>query len=503
MAKRVEGSAPVKDRIHWQQVAAATIANLSTLCVGCAMGWTAPVLPELERLLEQPGAGLVEGEPLTAAQGAWVGALLPLGALAGSLPAGFLTHRYGRRLPLLAFGALLCVGWLLLLFHEWVSLLMVGRLVCGLASAGVTTIAPLYAEEVAALEVRGALGTLLDLMLAAGLLLVYGLGIVLPVRWLTAAMAALPLCFCVAFFTMPESPEYLRGRGKHDEAQRAAAWLRLDHGSAELVPVLTETQQLKQQQRHREGQGQRWQEAQRSAQALSEKKPTARACILVFSLMAFQQLSGIDAILFYTVDIFQEAGTSISPQLSMVITGAIQFVATGFSSVLVENAGRRPLMISSGLLMTFSHLTLAVHQGWPWLQLAAGWLPLVAINLFLIGFAVGLGPLSWLLIAELLPPGDKRWAVGAATSVSWLACALMTGFFDEFVRLFGTSAAYWVLGCICAAYTVFVTALLPETRGLTGHQIQCHLSRQGGTSCCISSGSCDNVQETDQTSGHV
>ncbi|XP_049784186.1 solute carrier family 2, facilitated glucose transporter member 8-like [Schistocerca cancellata] len=434
MAKRVEGSAPVKDRIHWQQVAAATIANLSTLCVGCAMGWTAPVLPELERLLEQPGAGLVEGEPLSAAQGAWVGALLPLGALAGSLPAGFLTHRYGRRLPLLAFGALLCVGWLLLLFHEWVSLLMVGRLVCGLASAGVTTIAPLYAEEVAALEVRGALGTLLDLMLAAGLLVVYGLGIVLPVRWLTAAMAALPLCFCVAFFTMPESPEYLRGRGKHDEAQRAAAWLRLDHGSAELVP---------------------------------------------------------------------EAGTSISPQLSMVITGAIQFVATGFSSVLVENAGRRPLMISSGLLMTFSHLTLAVHQGWPWLQLAAGWLPLVAINLFLIGFAVGLGPLSWLLIAELLPPGDKRWAVGAATSVSWLACALMTGFFDEFVRLFGTSAAYWVLGCICAAYTVFVTALLPETRGLTGHQIQCHLSRQGGTSCCISSGSCDNVQETDQTSGHV
>lgn len=495
MARRVEGSAPVKDRIHWQQVAAATIANLSTLCVGCAMGWTAPVLPELERQLSQPGAGPLSGAALSAAQGAWVGALLPLGALVGSLPAGFLTHRYGRKLPLLAFGALLFVGWLLLLFHEWVSLLMVGRMVCGLASAGVTAIAPLYAEEVAALEIRGALGTLLDLMLAAGLLLVYGLGIVLPVRWLTGTMAALPLCFCVAFLMMPESPEYLRSRGKHDEAQRVASWLRLGHSSAEVVPVLTEAQQLKYQ-----GQG-----AGCSVPlvVVAEKKPTARACILVFSLMAFQQLSGIDAILFYTVDIFQEAGTSISPQLSMVITGAIQFVATGFSSVLVENAGRRPLMISSGLLMTFSHVALAVHQGWPWLQAAAGWLPLAAINLFLIGFAVGLGPLSWLLIAELLPPGDKRWAVGAATSVSWLACALMTGFFDEFVRLFGTAAAYWVLGCICAAYTVFVTVLLPETRGLTGHQIQCHLSRQGGTSCCISSGSCDGEQQPDQATGHV
>ncbi|XP_047005043.1 facilitated trehalose transporter Tret1-like [Schistocerca americana] len=475
---------PVRERIHWQQVLAATVANLSTLCVGCAMGWTAPVLPVLQRLSEQPEGGFYEGDPLSTEEGAWIGALLPLGALVGSVPAGFLTHRYGRKLPLVAFGALLFISWILLLFHEWVSLLMVGRFISGLASAGVTAIAPLYAEEVAAPGIRGALGTLLDLMLAAGLLVVYGLGIVVPVRWLTASMAVLPLCFCVTFLMMPESPEYLRGRGQFKRARLAELWLQLELAPTELVL-------LKQKEKEKEKLAQPLCADQLPSEkdvegAVRTKTPTLRACVIVFTLMAFQQLSGVDAILFYTIDIFQEAGTSISPQLSTVITGAIQFVATAFSSVLVENAGRRPLLIASGLLMTFSHAAFALHQGSPWLHAEAGWIPLVAINLFLIGFAIGLGPLAWLLIAELLPPADKRWAVGVATSINWLTCAVMTGFFEEFVNHFSTTVAYSVLAFVCLAYTIFVVLLVPETSGLTGNEIQNKMLEKGPMVVCAS-----------------
>ncbi|XP_049964820.1 facilitated trehalose transporter Tret1-2 homolog [Schistocerca serialis cubense] len=495
-----------KKIIHWQQVAAATIANLSTLCVGCAMGWTSPVLPVLQLQYADVDGVWYSGVPLTKTEGAWMGALLPVGALIGSIPAGFITHRYGRKLPLLAFGLLLFAGWVMLVFYESLILLMVGRFICGLAAAGVTTIAPLYAEEVAAAEIRGALGTLLDLMLAAGLLVVYGVGIVLPVRWLTVTMAVLPLGFCAAFMLMPESPEYLHNRKRHEKAVRAEAWLHLEHSPPALASVLLDSAAIKQKdglqlqqlddERLRQLHAQRDQPRPEPEVPTKQKPPTLRACFIVFPLMAFQQLSGVDAILFYTVDIFAEAGTSISPQISTVITGAVQLVGTGASALLVENFGRRPLLIASGVLMSVSHLLLAVHQSWLWLHEAAGWLPLVTINVFLIGFAIGLGPLPWLLIAELLPSVSKKWAAGVAVCISWIACSIMTGLFDGFIEEYGTTPAYSLLGGICIIYTVFSAALVPETRGLQSQEIQQKLTDAGTPicfTCCTSEDSGDVI----------
>lgn len=180
----------------------------------------------------------------------------------------------------------------------------------------------------------------------------------------------------------------------------------------------------------------------------------------------------------------QKAASSFRPETATVLTGVIQLIATGMSSLLVEHIGRRRLLMTSGVAMAVAHGVLAAQQAWPELQTSAGWVPLLTINLFLVGFSLGLGPLPWLLNAELLPAGDKRWAAGAATAVSWAMCVVMTGGFTEVMLRLGTAATYASLCAVCVSFTLFSALLVPETRGRTSDQIQDDLLAAGPLPCC-------------------
>ncbi|GLH15479.1 Facilitated trehalose transporter Tret1, partial [Gryllus bimaculatus] len=157
---------------------------------------------------------------------------------------------------------------------------------------------------------------------------------------------------------------------------------------------------------------------------LSQHRGT-RATLL---LMLFRQLSGVHAVAFFTVDMFSAAESAVSGQVCAVMIGVVQVAATVLCSLAVDTVGRRPLLFCSALGMAVCHMGLAYYFKF----LVAGedargvwWLPVLMVSGFIVMYSLGLGPLPWLLMAELVPVRDRRWAAGLAGAVNWGAMYLV------------------------------------------------------------------------------
>lgn len=461
---------------------AAILGTLLSVSAGTVLGWTSPALPLLG---------------LTAAQEAWVGSLAPLGALLGALPAGLLAQRVGRRRLLIALGLPYLAGFLMLAFADpsEVGLIYAGRLTGGVSMGASTLVLPLYCDEVAEDRIRGALGVYLDLMMTVGILLVYVLGAYLSVTWMSLACAAVPLLFLVTFPFMPESPVHLLAKGRHREASESLAFLR---PNKDFGPEMAAMQKMvddaadrerKKSKSHANGNGNgspqprdptpprfaAGADGQGVGHGVGVEPPapaTARAVCLVLGLMAVQQLCGINAIIFYTVDIFEAAGSSLSPWVATMIVGAVQVAASIVSFFVVDRAGRRPLLGTSCLFMALSlfALTLYFHlqvEGGAW-----GALPVVALSVYIFFYSWGFGPLPWFMMAELLPVDAKDWGSALAIATNWALVFLVTNTFQAFIAAAGTATTYALFGGVCLAGLAFVGVCVPETKGRSQEDIQ-------------------------------
>jgi len=146
-------------------------------------------------------------------------------------------------------------------------------------------------------------------------------------------------------------------------------------------------------------------------------------------LMAAQQLSGINAVIFYTKDIFKESGSTISPDIAAIIVGAVQVLATYASTILVDRAGRRALlMVSCGVMS----ICLAVLGVYFYLGThnhdvsVVSWLPLAALALYIVVFSLGMGPLPWVVMGEIFPDNTKATASAVACATNWILAFVIT-----------------------------------------------------------------------------
>lgn len=220
---------------RWSQFVAAAFATICAASSGSVLGWSSPSLPILQRqqwqlLRDNTSVNLTLLPAIvTEEEASWAGSLVPLGALLGSLPSGFLADAFGRKPVMMAIGVHFLAGWLLILaatLRRGVWFLFCGRALQGACCGAITVVAPLYLEEIAEAQVRGCTGVLFDLATNAGVLSAYALGALLAPPALAGALAALPAIFLVAFAWMPESPVHLAARGRDAPARRALEWLR-------------------------------------------------------------------------------------------------------------------------------------------------------------------------------------------------------------------------------------------------------------------------------------
>lgn len=356
------------------------------------------------------------------------------------------------------------IGWSLLLWPQNVFMLYVGRFSLGLAAGAFFVAAPVYIGEIASNENRGRLCSYFQLMVTVGILFTYVVGNFFTVFTFSVLCAIVPLLFGAIFVFMPETPQYYVQVDKPELAIQSLKWLRghdYDY-SDDLHEMRAENEIARDRQTN-------------LADALLTRA-TKRAIIISLSLMAIMQFSGINAVIFYTEAIFDAADTGLPAATASILVGVMQVIATYAASMFIDHLGRRILLITSISLMCVSNVALGFYfylqEHDPKMAANLGWVPVIALLLYIVSYSLGLGPIPWVLIGELFTAEVKGPASSASGTVAWLLAFLVTKTFSNVRDLIGLAATFWLFALFTALGSIFVLLFVPETKGKSFVEIQ-------------------------------
>jgi len=386
------------------------------------------------------------------------------GAAIGAAVAGYISDLAGRRPVILGAGLLFIAGAVLSAIAQDVTILMIGRLLVGLAIGVASMLTPLYLAEISPAQDRGAIVSLNQLCITGGILVSYLVGFGLASatdgwRWMLALGALPGLILAGGMLVLPESPRWLAGHGKMPDAEKALRRLR---GSADVTSELNGLRtDVVREGRLNSG----------AAELLSPR--LRRPLVIGIGLAMFQQITGINTVIYFAPTIFQSAGLS-SAATSILATagvGAVNVIMTVVSIRLIDRLGRRQLLYWSlgGMALTLFVLSAAFHAG------ASGnlaWISVACVAAFVGFFAIGLGPVFWLLIAEIFPLNMRGRAMSLATVANWGFNLIVSATFLNIVGAVGSAGAFLIYAILSVLALVFIAMIVPETKGRTLEQIE-------------------------------
>lgn len=393
---------------------------------------------------------------------------MPLAALVGGIAGGFLIDRFGRRRTIMGIAFPFFVGWILIATATNVIMVFAGRVFCGIC-VGVGSLAfPVYLAETIQPEIRGTLGLLPTAFGNTGILLAYFIGSYLSWYDLAFFGAALPVPFFLLMIIAPETPRWYVTKKRVDEAKKSLQYLRGKNTNIETeLRALTRSQA----------------EADRTrgnvfTQMLNRKY--IPAILITLGLMLFQQLSGINAVIFYAGTIFKDAGGSIDENLSTTIIGVVNFVSTFIATAIIDRLGRKILLYVSSVSMI---TTLSALGGYFYVKEATdmdvsdySWLPLTCLVVYVLGFSMGFGPVPWLMLGEILPSKIRGTAASVATGFNWMCVFIVTKTFHSIIATISMYGTWWLFAVVCTLGLLFVIFFVPETRGKSLEEIEKHLT---------------------------
>ncbi len=394
------------------------------------------------------------------------------GAAFGAGVAGLLADRFGRRPMLLATATVFVVGAALSALAGSLAVLLAGRLLVGIGIGGASMLTPLYLAEIAPARERGALVSFNQLAVTLGILVSYlvgyGFAAASAWRWMLGLGAVPGMVLAVGMLLLPETPRWLAGHGHADGARIALRRLR-----GRGVDIEAEMAQLR---------------ADLGSAAQSRPpRPLAPAAtrlplIVGVGLAVFQQVTGINTVIYFAPVIFQASGLS-SASAAILATagiGVVNVLMTLVAIRLVDRVGRRILLLSGLAGMGISLCVLAgaflLHGG-----ALLGWLTAASLAAYVGCFALGLGPVFWLLISEIFPLSIRGRGMSAATIANWIANLVVALTFLDLVDLFGRTGVFLVYAVLTFGAVLFAYALVPETKGLGLEAIETlWIKRSGG-----------------------
>ncbi len=386
-----------------------------------------------------------------------------LGAVIGAAVGGTLSDRFGRRRIIILAASIFTLSAIGTALAPNVAWLIVGRIIVGVAIGIASFSAPLYISEVSPVKVRGRLVSFNQLAITGGIVISYLVGYALSSiqGWrFMFALAAIPSVFlAIGFLFMPESPRWLVSHALMDKARNVLKRIR---GTANVENELQEIQEgLKKQSGS-------WPEL---------LKPLVRPALIVgIGLAISQQITGINTVIYYAPTIFQFAGfkSASAAILATVGVGVINLLMTVVAMELLDRVGRRRLLLVGlvGMIISLSVLGLAFLL--PNLQGALGWIAVGSLMAYVASFAIGLGPVFWLLISEIYPLKIRGLAMSTATVANWGANLIVAMTFLTLIQMLGRSGTFWLFGIIGIGAWLFTYLLVPETKGQSLEQIEAH-----------------------------
>ncbi|XP_070505112.1 facilitated trehalose transporter Tret1 [Chironomus tepperi] len=448
----------------WRQFLAAILSNLSSVATGTCLGWTSAAESKMKDLAQSPLSSIPSTEDFS-----WISSLTPLGALIGPYIAGPLTSRIGRKWTLLASSVFFIASFIILIFANSVALVFVARILQGLGVGFVMTAQTMYVGEISSDDSRGALGSFMQLGIVIGILYVYCVGPYVSFQTYQCLCLIIPIAFVATFFFMPDSPHYYIQKGQEGNAVKSLKFLR-GKSTEGVQQELDEIRSTVEESMKNKG----------SVRDVFTNSANKKAFIISAGLLAFQQLSGINVVLFYCQSIFETAGSSLKPAIATIIVGIVMVISSACTPLIVDRLGRKVILLFSAAGMTIALALLGMfflldHNKSPIAE-SIKWLPIVSLIAFVFVYCVGFGPLPWAVLGEMFAPSIKPVASSLATSVCWIVGFAVTKWFSLLQDVIGSYGAFWLFGGLCAVAFVFTLTFVMETKGCSLQEIQDRLN---------------------------
>ena len=379
-----------------------------------------------------------------------------VGSMLGAVAGGTIADRTGRRTTLVWGGVLFIAGSVLAPLSPNIATLIVARTLLGIAIGFTSVTAPVYVSELAPPQSRGMLIGLYQFALTGGIALAdlagYWLAGAHAWRWMFGLGAIPALFFLMLVLTVPESPRWLVAHGRSDEAeavlrsytdQAGSALLLADIRTSLLIPV-----------------EKRW--------AALWTPAVRKALLVAVGFTVLQQVTGINTIIYYGPQIFALAGISSDKNaiFATLLVAVVNVLATIIALVLVDRVGRKPLLYwgVGGMTLSLFLLSYSFHNQ-ATLGSSLGIIATACLMVYITCFAFSMGPIAWIIVAEVFPLRLRGRGVAAATLGSGISNFVVSLTFLSLLNAAGNSITFCIYGAFCILTLFFVYFIMPETKG--------------------------------------
>ena len=467
-----------KENHAWPAFYSTFVVNILSLNFGITLGYAAPAIPDL--MTEDETTSINDTSIIFSA-------MVPFGAMISGPIVGFFLEAFGRHMALMICVAPYTVGWLLIIFsrstngHAFLPILYIGRFFTGVGVGYTNGSVPCYVAELSPSALRGLFVGMFGVYIAVGILLIQLFGIIqgatyywLPIVPLTTLMVFVLLMA----LTTKETPRWLQKTKRTKGTKLVLKWLRGDNYDVEKE--------------QREIAEQIDQEKNQNILQKFKNRSTIHSLLLGCFLAAFQQLSGINAVVFYSQVIFSTV-RGISENADIVSTfsvGAMQVLGTCVLLLFVDKVGRRKLLLVNGMLMCVSSASMGIYYVFnskPFCDpndenneciTALNPVAIISLMIYSLAFAAAWGGLPHLVSAELLPLHVRGAGLGIQTLVGWFSAVVVLLSFEPYQVAVNPWGAFFTFSFIMFCAVLFVYKFIPETKGKTLEEIQRHFFRR-------------------------